>query len=238
MRQTYNYIEVLLIDGGSKDNTREIAQNYGVNLFEVAGERTVAKNYATKMSKGVYLLFVDSDMILEPTVVADCVAVMQDPLIGGVVVPEKTIGEGYWTEVRNFERSFYEGTKVESARFFRRTEALSVGGFDEDIITYEESTLPQKIEKLGLKINARIGSSLLHDEGKLSITSWLSKKRYYSETLSIYRLRYPEYASIQINVKARAKIFLVHGNWKRLFGHPRLTFGLMILKSLELISAK
>ena len=61
---------------------------------------------------------------------------------------------------------------------------MLVGGFDEDIILYEESTLPQKIEKIGLKTDVRIKSFIHHDEGTLNIKEWLKKKRYYSNTSS------------------------------------------------------
>ena len=48
--------------------------------------------------------------------------------------------------VRDFERTLYSGSKIESARFFIKRFVSQVGGFDEDVIFYEESTLPQKIE--------------------------------------------------------------------------------------------
>ena len=51
---------------------------------------------------------------------------------GAVIVPERTVGQGYWAKVRAFERSFYVGQDgVEAARFFRRDVFESLGGFDE-----------------------------------------------------------------------------------------------------------
>lgn len=41
-------------------------------------------------------------------------------------------------EVVEAERSFYAGTEMESARFFRKDLAEKVGGFDEDIIAFKE----------------------------------------------------------------------------------------------------
>jgi hypothetical protein len=97
---------------------------------------------------GEYLLFIDSDMVLEPTVIEKCLSAMSDPRTRGVIIPEKTVGSGFWIQVRDFERSFYFGIKMESAPFLGANDVLKVGGFDEDLITYEESTLPQKIEKI------------------------------------------------------------------------------------------
>ncbi|WP_202318620.1 glycosyltransferase family 4 protein [Archaeoglobus neptunius] len=61
-------------------------------------------------------MFVDSDMELMPDVVGECVEVMEDEKVGGVVIPERSVGEGFWVRVRDFERGFYAGTEVESAR--------------------------------------------------------------------------------------------------------------------------
>jgi len=53
-------------------------------------------------------------------------------------------------------------------------------GFDEDIIFFEEFTLPQKVEKLGCNVKARINSEILHYEENFSVCKWL-KKKYYCE---------------------------------------------------------
>jgi hypothetical protein len=127
----------------------------------------------------------------------------------------------------------YQGTKIESPRFFVRKHVLEVGGFDEDIIEYEESTLPHKLERRGYEVNARIKSLILHNEDGFDIRKWLRKKQYYSATLKKYAERYPEYAGEQLVVKNRIKIFLSNGNWKRLIRHPISAFGVFVLKALE-----
>jgi hypothetical protein len=139
-------------------------------------------------------------MILQPDVVKECLDACVEGVIG-VIIPEASIGNGVWVKIRDFERSLYQGTKVESARFFVRKNVLEVGGFDEDIVIYEESTLPQKLESCGYTVNARIKSIILHDEEGFEIKKWLRKKHYYSETLKIYAERYPEYAEEQLCVK-------------------------------------
>ena len=47
---------------------------------------------------------------------------------------------------------------------------------------YEESTLPQRIEKIGLKTAVRVSSFIIHDEDNFKLINWLRKKRYYSQT--------------------------------------------------------
>lgn len=231
-QQNYPNIEIIIIDAFSTDQTRNIAERLGAQVMQLQSERTKAKNYGARLAKGDYVFFVDSDMILEPNVVRECLNACVKG-VTGVIIPEASIGSGIWVRIRDFERSMYQGTKIESARFFVRKHVLEIGGFDEDIITYEESTLPQKLERRGYKVNARIKSFILHDEDGFDLAKWLRKKQYYSDTLKIYAERYPEYAREQLGVKNRTKIFLSNGNLKRLVRHPIPAFGVFVLKGLE-----
>ena len=237
-RQTYEHLEILVVDGKSIDNTIKIAEKFCVTIFIIEGERTTAKNFALKRAHGHFLLFLDSDMVLEHTVIEDCVKAIKPENVGVIIIPEKSIGFGYWIRVRDFERSFYYGTKIESARFFRTNDVLAVGGFDEDVMNFEESTVPQKIEKSGLKVDARISSFILHDEGTFNFKNWLRKKQYYSYGAKNYIQRYRDYSKVQMSPSYRAVLFLAGGNWTRLVRHPDLTSGLFILKMLEYIYSK
>ena len=236
-QQNYPNIEIIIIDAFSTDETRNIAERLGAKVMQLQSERTKAKNYGAQLAKGDYVFFVDSDMIVEPNVVRECLNACVKGTVG-IIIPEASIGSGIWVRIRDFERSMYQGTKIESARFFVRKHVLEVGGFDEDIITYEESTLPQKLERRGYKVNTSIKSFILHDEDGFELEKWLRKKRYYSDTLKIYAERYPEYAREQLGVKNRIKIFLSNGNLKRLIRHPVPAFGVFVLKGLEYIYSR
>ena len=231
-QQSYPNTEIIVIDAFSNDQTRNVAVGLGAQVIQLKGERTKAKNYGAQLAKGDYVFFVDSDMVLQPDVVRECLDACVKGAVG-IIIPEASIGKGVWVRIRDFERSMYQGTKIESARFFVRKHVLEVGGFDEDIITYEESTLPQKLERRGYKVNARIKSFILHDEDGFELAKWLRKKQYYSDTLKIYAERYPEYAREQLGVKNRIKIFLSNGNLKRVIRHPVPAFGVFVLKGLE-----
>ena len=231
-QQSYPNMEIIVIDAFSNDQTRNLAERLGAQVMQLKGERTKAKNYGAQLAKGDYVFFVDSDMVLQPDVVRECLDACVKGAVG-IIIPEASIGEGVWVRIRDFERSMYQGTKIESARFFVKKHVLEVGGFDEDIIMYEECTLQQKLERHGYEVNARIKSFILHNEEGFEIEKWLRKKQYYSDTLKIYAERYPEYAEEQLGVKNRIKIFLSNGNLKRLIRHPIPAFGVFVLKALE-----
>jgi glycosyltransferase involved in cell wall biosynthesis len=235
--QTYKNIEIFVIDSFSSDNTSEIASRFNATIFLLDSERARAKNFGISKASGEFLLFVDSDMILQPNVVEECVRIWSaNRKIVGVIIPERSIGSGFWVRVRDFERNLYKGSKVESPRFFVKKFVSQVGGFDEEIVAYEESTLPQKLEDIGMDISARATSLILHDEEGFSLLRWLHKKRYGGETGRLYSKKYSKYAKMQFSIPYRTRIFLKNGNWKILIRHPILSTGVFILKTLEYLS--
>ena len=112
--------------------------------------------------------------------------------------------------------------------------ALKVGGFDEDVVFFEESTLPQKIEKLGYNVRARTKAEILHHEENFSLLKWLKKKYYYGKTAWKYVKRYEQYGSRQISPLRRLRLFLRD---KRFYSEPLLALGVLTLKGLECTSA-
>lgn len=234
-RQTYVDIEVIVVDNFSKDRTVEVARSYDASVIKVRGERTKAKNLGLKRAGGSYVLFIDSDMELMPEVVEECVKLAESsPKIAGVVIPERSIGNNYWARVRDFERSFYIETPIETPRFFRRDLVLLVGGYDEDVIFYEEATLPYRLERLGYRVRARINSCILHHEEDFSLITWLRKKYYYGKSAKTYVRRYGgeymDYLKAQINPAYRFKLFFTNENFWRA---PHLALGVIALKTLE-----
>jgi len=232
--QTYKNIQIIIVDKNSADKTVQIAKHYGARVIIGDWERSAARNKGIKESKGEYILSIDSDMELTPRVIEECLQIIQsDNKIGGVVIPERSVGNPFWAKVRDFERSFYAHSELESARFFKRDLVIKVGGFDEEIIFFEDSSLPQKIEELGYNVRARINSVILHHENDFSLWKWLKKKYYYGKTAWKYKSRYRRYATKQMNLFFRIRLFL---NNRRFFSKPLLALAVLLLKSLEYFS--
>lgn len=67
-RQTYptNLIEILIIDGGSKDRTREIAKEYGCRILDNPKTEPVnAKLIGMSEARGKYLVTIDHDEVIQ-----------------------------------------------------------------------------------------------------------------------------------------------------------------------------
>jgi glycosyltransferase involved in cell wall biosynthesis len=219
------------VDNYSVDKTREIASKYGARIFCLDSERAAAKNYGITKSEGEYIMFVDSDMELNTKVIEECIVLMKnDSMIGGIIIPERSVGDNFWVKVRDFERSFYTSTEIESARFFVRDLLNEVDGFDEEVVFFEESTLPQKIERLGYNVKARIKARISHHEDVFSLLSWLKRKYFYGKTSRKYKMKYKKYGEKQASLPYRFSLFLLE---RRFYLKPTLAIGVLTLKFLE-----
>lgn len=235
--QTYQKREIIVVDNYSTDETRIIAERYTKKVYTAWPERTFQKNIWIREAAGKYVCFVDSDMELTEKVIEKSVALFErDESIWWICIPERSVWEWIFVKIRDFERSFYAGTVIESARFFRLDDVEAVGWFEEDLIFFEESILPQKIESRRKKSTKfYIKEYILHHEGDISFGAWLKKKWYYGKSLRQYREKVKEIwiqntAAWQMGVIGRYMMFLKH---KRFYTKPFLAVCVLGLKTLE-----
>ena len=81
LAQTYKPIEVIVVDDGSTDNSREIISSYGekiISVFQSNGGLNAACNAGWKVSKGDIVIFLDSDDVLLPDCVEKCVTTLKN----------------------------------------------------------------------------------------------------------------------------------------------------------------
>ena len=227
--QTYGNIEVIAVDNYSKDKTKEIAERYQAKIVSSGAKRSEARNIGVKEGEGTCVFFVDSDMELSASVVDECLRKI-DMGYDGIIVPEVSIGEGFWAECKALEKSLYFGDdSIEAARFFRKSVFESVGGYDLDLEAGEDWALNQKIRKSGSRIG-RIAAVVYHLEGRLSLHRTMQKKCYYGKTLKRYALEHPEDAKKQLQP---IRLAFLRG-WRKLARDPTHAFGMIVMKTCEL----
>lgn len=228
--QTHPEVQTIVVDNGSSDGTPDLARPLADVVLDAGPERSAQRNAGAREATGDFLVFIDSDMTLEPGVLADCVAEARAGALS-VVIPERSFGEGYWTSAKVLERDCYLGDEtIEAARFFTRDAFDRVEGYDEAIVAGPEDwDIHERVRALG----ARVGRStaiIWHDEGRLRLRETMATKYYYGKSTAAYLQKHPQRAREQLTVARPA--FLRH--WRALAARPHIAVGMIVMKALEL----
>jgi len=213
--QSYLNIEIIVVDNNSTDRTKQIARKYTDLVFNKGPERSAQRNFGMiEVAQGKYVMYVDADMILSPTLIEDCVdEIENDDSIVALYIPEIVLGNSFWSKVRRFERRFYDGTVIDCVRFIRKDIFVKVGGFDLSMTGPEDWDLDKKIRQIGkvklleskklihgflkewelydfLKdkgVNPEdYGSVIYHNEAEFNLKKYLQKKAYYASSFDTY----------------------------------------------------
>jgi len=264
--QTYpkEKIEIIVVDNNSTDKTKEIAKKYTNKVYDKGPERSAQRNYGLlEKSSGEYLLYLDADMILSSSIIDQCIQTMQNDLnIVALHISEVVLGKKFFSKVRRFERSFYNGTVVDGARFFKKEILQKVGGFDESMSGPEDWDLDKKLKqsgKIGLlnvdnNINendnwvlgsfvknkgvdyTKYGSVLFHNESEFDLKKYFLKKRYYTKSFDGYIAKWGKNdldVVKQLGFNYRfCGVFIEQGKWKKLLLHPILALGMYFLRGI------
>jgi glycosyltransferase involved in cell wall biosynthesis len=197
VEQTYPKIEVVIVDGLSRDNTRKIADEFKARIVTSPSKRSEARNMGAELSKGEYLLFIDSDMELDHMVIAECME-MVGRGCDALIIPEISVGQGFWAKCRALEKLCYVGDdSIEASRFFKRSTFETVGGYDINLEAGEDWDINERTRLEG-NIIGRIKSPITHEEGKLTPLDSARKKYEYGRSIGRYKHKQPEKAIKQL----------------------------------------
>jgi glycosyltransferase involved in cell wall biosynthesis len=104
LAQTHPHLEVIVVDDGSTDESRDVIASYGERItpvYKENGGQGSAINAGFAHSHGEIVLFLDSDDVLEPDIVAHVVAAFEaDPAVVWVMFGLEVVdGDGNRTGV-------------------------------------------------------------------------------------------------------------------------------------------
>ncbi|CAH2031402.1 glycosyltransferase [Trichlorobacter ammonificans] len=147
--------ELLLIDNGSTDATREVAAAHGCAVYE---DRTASiarlRNIGVEKSTGTIVAFLDADCLVHPRWLHSCVAKLGNDAIGLTgtrAVPD--FKNATWVElawyrlVSGVERPDHPPWIGSSNMVIHRDLFRAVGGFDEHLTTAEDVNLCHKVRQ-------------------------------------------------------------------------------------------
>lgn len=244
--QTYSQrnIEVIVVDNNSTDKTKKIAKRYTKKVYNdpeldkarnIKNFRGAQLNFGVKKSRGQIIFFPDADMTFDKKLIEEAVRLVLDGKLDALYIPEIVVGKGLFGKIRNFERSFYNGTCIDAVRIVRKNLFLKVGGFDEKNIGFgfDDWDFNKKVKRITGKI-AITKSKIYHHEENLTIDKYLNKKRKYAETYDEYIQKWgmndPDVQK-QFGFWYRYfGVFIEKGKWKKLLRHPILAGGVYFFR--------
>jgi len=229
--QTYENIEIIVVDRDSHDATIEIAQRYA-RVVQGGQERSSQFNLGASLARGDYFYRIDSDFELEPKVVEACVAAINAGA-DMVAIPNRSVGERYWQRVRQLERDAYLNDElIVAARFWCREAFEAVSGFDETLVACEDYDLHNRMIAAGYQFT-RIAPGELHLGEPISLGEYARKAFYYGPSTWRYMRKFPRRAAKQMFPVRPAFI----RNWRQLGRKPNLLLGLVILKIVQYLAS-
>lgn len=230
--QTHPDIEIIVVDSFSGDKTKNIAEDYGATIIEIDAKRSRARNVGAEKARGKLILFLDSDMELDSFVIEECVMKIKEGY-DGVIIPEISVGEGFWAKCKALEKACYVGDDtIEATRFFVRNFFESVGGYSVGLEAGEDWDLNQRISEAGYRVG-RIYAFIRHHEGRLSLRQTMLKKHHYGKTLELYRIKHPKEARQQLKLIRPAFV----KNWRKLAEDPIHALGMLFMKTCEFVAS-
>jgi glycosyltransferase involved in cell wall biosynthesis len=153
-------LEILVIDGGSRDKTVQVARKYADQvLMNPQAPVGAARNLGARVANGNILAFIDADTIANPQWLSTInTAFQREPRAVGLTGPtlpydgrlSDSITYRLWTIYLQRILLYLEMPHVIGFNCaYRRAPFLSVGGFDEDSVMSEDIKLAHKIRRYG-----------------------------------------------------------------------------------------
>jgi len=206
-------LEVIVVDNGSTDATREIAEGRGARVLR-DDSRNVSglRNLGAKAAGGEILAFVDADCVVSPRWLKAAQKYFHDPEVAAwgspPVVPEDaTWVQKAWFLVRRKEKPVQEVDWLETMNLFVRREAFAqAGGFDEGLVTCEDADFCYRLENRG-KIVSDEEIEVTHFGEAATLKDFLRKEMWRGRSnlkgLRAHGFRWKELPSLAVPVYFR-----------------------------------
>ena len=227
--QAYGRLEIIIVDAHSRDGTESIARSFGARFITAPGTPPVARNLGFSKAKGAIFVSIDSDMLLEPGLLAEVAALMKNH--DALILSEVGHGKNFLSRCKDLEKRCYLGDEeVESVRAFSSRVFRAVGGYDAGLHFGEDHDLHLRIVP-----HYRVGRTalhIMHDTSKLSLPGLLRKAYTYGASLRPYAAKHRRPPTpFPGHPKS---LFIRHAG--KLVREPVLAMGLFFIRCLEYLA--
>lgn len=237
--QTYEQIEILVVDGGSNDNTVAIAQEHGVKVLKsnMRGP-SLQRNVGALQAKGELLLHIDSDEVLQPKLIEECVNKVSNEKFQALFIPTIDTGLTYIGKSRCLGNiinlALIEDIRIPNSalRFCVKDVFGTVGGYDEDMLVGEDVIFGLKCLESGLRIG-RCKYPLLH-YGTEGLKSIFLKKYAYGKTFKRFEDRTKKFNLTPGREYAKVGVFYLRHLF-RFKNYSKYIPGFFLVKLVEVL---
>ena len=181
--------EVIVVDGGSADRTREISAQTGATVITGVPGRARQMNYGAQRATGDILLFLHADTRLPATAFGDIVAALRDPRYLGGRFDVDLEGDHWMLKVVgamiNHRSRITKVATGDQAIFVRREVFARMGGFPH-IPLMEDIAFCRALKRLGgiACLRSRVVTSArrweTHGVWRTIIKMWILKLLYFA----------------------------------------------------------
>jgi len=151
VQQTFKDFEIIIVNDGSTDNTKEVAEelilkyqnDYRIKLInqQNSGQPAIARNNGIKESKGEYILCLDADDKIAPTMLEECFFTLEANPSLGIAYTHRQDFDGADNLVKALEYNF-ETLKLQNimsvCSLFRKKAWEEVGGYRTNVKGLED----------------------------------------------------------------------------------------------------
>lgn len=235
--QSYHNVEIIIADGKSMDNVRELAKKYDCRYYhyspkinEVFFDAPHKINFGVSKAKGYFIYWLDADMELTKNVLLEAVNNCEKHGAGAVIMPEDSFGVGIWAKAKQLERRCYWGDDtVESPRFFIKKVWDEIEGFDLKLgAGGNDWDLHLKVKEHGYKV-LRTKSIVKHNEGNLTLGKLFKKRFMYGREAVKYIEKRPKASFMSFFPIRRSYI----KNWRMFISQPLTTLAFIAMRTTE-----
>ena len=189
-----NSVEVIVMDGNSKDGTVQIAQKYPVKVISIRLNAPAAYNYALKIASHQVLGFIDADAKVQTQWLKLLVSHLEEPKVAGASGSIETWNiDNPWAksigyELKNRYRRIgkYTGRIATMNLLLKKNVIEEAGGWDENLPSQYDTDLCFRISAKGFQIAYEPKAVCYHFNRPTLRAYYRQQLQYGKNTLKLY----------------------------------------------------
>ena len=186
--------EVIVMDGGSKDATVKLAQQFPIKVVSIRLNAPAAYNYAMKIASHLILGFIDADAKVEVEWLNKLAPHLGDPKVAGVSGSIETWNQdnpwarsiGYELKNRYSRIGKYTGRIATMNLLLKKGVIEEAGGWDEQLPSQYDTDLGFRISAKGYRIAYEPSAVCYHFNRPTLKAYYRQQLQYGKNTLKLY----------------------------------------------------